>query len=357
MKAKRCIVLTATSSSQGTKGERKVKKKLILIMTAILLVFSTAIVCVACKGAKTIKFDKKMGIGEIMSALVKTDIKNFTVVTTSKEDGGEGYVTKEYYTQSGYGIAYELNGERKSSSVRFFEGNRYYYLTKRSDQSIEKYVCSVGDNEVVKESIDTMQDYLSKLIVILYSIKECGGNSYYLFNSYEGASVYVEDKNGFVIETKSQKFVYKDFNKTKLNVDDFEDYKNYDATIPIGMYEESEDGTYYEFWDILKYIGPYEPILLQLKNYTIQSEFTKDGKTMPVKAIKFSGNGARKYIIPTSIEKVSFINASPYMEYCYLGTKADWESKVTVETYPYADIVVKCSDGEVTVKKQATANP
>lgn len=332
------------------------KKKIILIMTAIILVLSTAIVCVACKGAKTVKLDKKMGIGEIMSALVKTDIKNFTVVTTSKEEGGEGYVTKEYYTQSGYGIAYELNGERKSSSVRFFEGNRYYYLTKRSDQSIEKYVCSVGDNEVVKESIDTMQDSLSKLIVLLYSIKECGGKSY-LSNWYEGASVYVEDKNGFVIETKSQKIVYKDFNKTKLNVDDFEDYKNYDATIPIGMYEESEDGTYYEFWDILKYIGPYEPILLQLKSYTIQSEFTKDGKTMPVKAIKFSGNGSRKYIIPTSIEKVSFSNASPYMEYCYLGTKDDWGNKVTIETYPYADIVVKCSDGEVTVKKQATENP
>lgn len=325
-------------------------------MAAILLVFSTAIVCVACDGAKTVKFDKKMDAGEIMSALVKTDIKNFTVVTTSKEEGGEGYVTKEYYTQSGYGIAYELNGERKSSSVRFFEGNRYYYLTKRSDQNIEKYVCSVGDNEVVKESIDTMQDSLSKLIVLLYSIKECGGKSY-LSNWYEGASVYVEDKNGFVIETKSQKIVYKDFNKTKLNVDDFEDYKNYDATIPIGMYEESEDGTYYEFWDILKYIGPYEPILLQLKSYTIQSEFTKDGKTMPVKAIKFSGNGSRKYIIPTSIEKVSFSNASPYMEYCYLGTKDDWGNKVTIETYPYADIVVKCSDGEVTVKKQATENP
>lgn len=332
------------------------KKKIILILTAIILVLSTAIVCVACKDAKTVKFDKKMDAGEILSALVKTDIKNFTVVTTSKEEGGEGYVTKEYYTQSGYGIAYELNGERKSSSVRFFEGNRYYYLTKRSDQSIEKYVCSVGDNEVVKESIDTMQDSLSKLIVLLYSIKECGGKSY-LSNWYEGASVYVEDKNGFVIETKSQKIVYKDFNKTKLNVDDFEDYKNYDATIPIGMYEESEDGTYYEFWDILKYIGPYEPILLQLKSYTIQSEFTKDGKTMPVKAIKFSGNGSRKYIIPTSIEKVLFSNASPYMEYCYLGTKADWESKVTVETYPYEDIVVKCSDGEVTVKKQATENP
>ena len=55
------------------------KKKIILIMAAILLVFSTAIVCVACDGAKTVKFDKKMDAGEIMSALVKTDIKNFTV--------------------------------------------------------------------------------------------------------------------------------------------------------------------------------------------------------------------------------------------------------------------------------------
>lgn len=326
-------------------------------MTAIILVFSTAIVCVACKGAKTVKLDKKMDAGEIMSALVKTDIKNFTVVTTSKEEGSEGYVTKEYYTQSGYGIVSEKNGERKRSSVQFFEGNRYYDLTKYSGQNTEKYVCSIGDNEIVKGSIDRVKGFLSELIAILYSIKECGGKSY-LSNWYEGASVYVEDKNGFVIETKSQKIVYKDFNKTKLNVDDFEDYKNYDATIPIGMYEESEDGTYYEFWDILKYIGPYEPILLQLKSYTIQSEFTKDGKTLPVKAImKFSGYRVSKYIIPTSIEKVSFSNASPYTEYCYLGTKADWESKVTVETYPYADIVVKCSDGEVTVKKQATENP
>lgn len=323
-------------------------------MTAIILVFSTAIVCVACKGAKTVKLDKKMDAGEIMSALVKTDIKNFTVVTTSKEEGREGYVTKEYYTQNGVGSVYEQNGEKKGSSVQFFEGNRYYDLTKGSDQNIEKYVCSIGDNEIVKGSIDRVKGFLSELIEILYSIKEGGGQRY--FDWYAGASVYVEDKNSFAIETKSRKIVYKDFNKTKLNVDDFEGYKNYDS-IPIGNYEESEDGTYYEFRDVLDYLGPYKTIRLELKNYTIQSEFTKDGKTLPVKAIKFSGYRVKKYIIPTSIEKVSFSNASPYTEYCYLGTKADWESKVTVETYSYEDIVVKCSDGEVTVKKQATENP
>lgn len=332
------------------------KKKIILIMTAIILVLSTAIVCVACNGAKTVKFDKKMDAGEIMSALVKTDIKNFTVVTTVKDEYREGYVTKEYYTQSGYGIVSEKNGERKRSSVQFFEGNRYYDLTKESNRNIEKYVCSIGDNEIVKGSIDRAKGVLSELIAILYSIKECGGQSY-LSYWYEDASVYVEDKNGFVIETKSQKIVYKDFNKTKLNVDDFEGYKNYDS-IPIGNYEESEDGTYYEFRDVLDYLGPYKTIRLELKNYTIQSEFTKDGKTLPVKAIKkFSGYRVSKYIIPTSIEKVSFSNASSYTEYCYLGTKADWENKITVEEYSYEDIVVKCSDGEVTVKKKATENP
>lgn len=318
-------------------------------MTAIILVLSTAIVCVACKGAKTVKFDKKMDAGEIMSTLVKTDIKNFTVVMTSKEEGREEYVTKKYYTQNGVGSVYEQNGERKGSSVQFFEGNRYYDLTKESDQNIEKYVCSIGVNEIVKGSIDRVKGFLSELIEILYSIKEGGAQRN--FDWYAGASVYVEDKNGFAIETKSQKIVYKDFNKTKLNVDDFEGYKNYDS-IPIGNYEESEDGTYYVFRDVLDYLGPYKTIRLELKNYTIQSEFTKDGKTLPVKAIKkFSGYRVSKYIIPTSIEKVSFINASSYTEYCYLGTKADWENKITVEEYSYEDIVVKCSDGEITVKK------
>lgn len=356
MKTKRCIVLTATSSSQGTKGERKMKKKIILLLTAVIIVLSTAIVCVACKDAKTIKFDKKMGIGEIMSALVKTDIKNFTLVTIDKEVANEEYVQKTYFTQNGVGSVYEKNGEKISAHAQFFEGNRFYDLTKKSDQSTAGYACSIGDNEVKKESFDITQNRLSDLIRSLYSIKECGGK-FDLSNRYEGAKVYVEDKNGFAIETKSQKIVYKDFNKTKLNVDDFEGYKNYDS-IPIGNYEESEDGTYYVFRDVLDYLGPYKTIRLELKNYTIQSEFTKDGKTLPVKAIKkFSGYRVSKYIIPTSIEKVSFINASSYTEYCYLGTKADWENKITVEEYSYEDIVVKCSDGEVTVKKQATENP
>ncbi len=320
-----------------------------------MIVLSTAIVCVACKGAKTVKFDKKMGIGEIMSALVKTDIKNFTKVTIEKEVTNEEYVTKTYYTQSGYGSVYEKNGEKISAYAQFFEGNRYYDLTKYSDQRTAKYVCSIGDNEVKKESIDITQNSLSDLIVSLYSIKECGGKSGFS-NRYEGAKVYVEDKNGFVIETQRDKQIFKDFNKTKLNVDEFEGYKNCDA-IPIDNCKESEDGTYYESLGILEYFGPYIHITMRMKSYTIQPQFTKDGKTLPVKVAHLSDYRIDKFIIPTSIEKVFFDDYAEYKEYCYLGTKAEWESKVTVEKKPNKDIVVKCSDGDVTVKKQATENP
>lgn len=355
MKTKRCIVLTATSSSQGTKGERKMKKKIILLLTAVIIVLSTAIVCVACKDAKTIKFDKKMGIGEIMSALVKTDIKNFTLVTIDKEVANEEYVQKTYFTQNGVGSVYEKNGEKISAHAQFFEGNRFYDLTKKSDQSTAGYACSIGDNEVKKESFDITKNRLSDLIRSLYSIKECGGK-FDLSNRYEGAKVYVEDKNGFVIETQRGKQIFKDFNKTKLNVDEFEGYKNYDAT-PIDNYKESEDGTYYESLGILEYFGPYIQITMRMKSYTIQPQFTKDGKTLPVKVANLSDYRIDKFIIPTSIEKVYFDYNAEYKEFCYLGTKAEWESKVTVEGKPYKDIIVKCSDGDVTVKKQATENP
>lgn len=107
----------------------------------------------------------------------------------------------------------------------------------------------------------------------------------------------------------------------------------------------------------MSYVGSYNELRYRLKTYTIQSEFTKDGKTLPVKVANLSDYRIDKFIIPTSIEKVYFDNYAEYKEFCYLGTKAEWESKVTVEGKPYKDIIVKCSDGDVTVKKQATENP
>lgn len=315
-------------------------------MAAILLVFSTAIVCVACKDAKTVKFDKKMDAGEIISALIKTDIKNFTVETTYKKDNT---VSTYYLTQHGYSARYEQEGKETSAEMSFYEDGKYYYMKKRSADDIEKYAISLKDGETDKESVDSVKSEISGLIFSLYGIVDNKGEETY--------TVRVENKNSFVIENEEEKSVFKDFNKTNLYIPkELTDYKTFE-TISTGNYIELEDKTGYEFRGLLSYVGSYNELRYRLKTYTIQPQFTKDGKTLPVKVANLSDNRIKKYIIPKSIEKVFFDYNAEYKEFCYLGTKAEWESKVTVEKKPYKDIVVKCSDGEVTVKKQATENP
>lgn len=324
------------------------KKKIILILTAIILVLSTAIVCVACKDAKTVKFDKKMDAGEILSALIKTDIKNLTVETTNKK---RNIVSTYYLTQHGYSVLREEEGRETSVGMSFYEDGKYYYMEKRSADDVEKYAISLKDCEIDKESVDSVKSEISSLLFSLYGIVNNNGK--------EKDIVRVENKNSFVIENEEEKSVYKDFNKTKIYIPkELAEYKTFE-TISTGDYIESEDETGYVFRGLLSYVGAYNELRYRLKTYTIQSEFTKDGKTLPVKVANLSDYRIDKFIIPTSIEKVSFGYgyAPSYTEYYYLGTKADWESKVTVETYPYEDVVVKCSDGDVTVKKQATKNP
>lgn len=287
-----------------------------------------------------------MDAGEILSALIKTDIKNLTVETTNKK---HNTVSTYYLTQHGYSVLREEEGRETSVGMSFYEDGKYYYMEKRSADDVEKYAISLKDCEIDKESVDSVKSEISSLLFSLYEIVNNNGK--------EKVTVRVENKNSFVIENEEEKRVFKDFNKTNLYIPkELTDYKTFE-TISTGNYIELEDKTGYEFRGLLSYVGSYNELRYRLKTYTIQPQFTKDGKTLPVKVANLSDNRIKKYIIPKSIEKVFFDYNAEYKEFCYLGTKAEWESKVTVEKKPYKDIVVKCSDGEVTVKKQATENP
>lgn len=228
-------------------------------------------------------------------------------------------------------------------SVRVFHDAVFFYRVLKRQGKHQKR------NETRKESVDSVKSEISSLLFSLYEIVNNNGK--------EKVTVRVENKNSFVIENEEEKRVFKDFNKTNLYIPkELTDYKTFE-TISAGNYIELEDKTGYEFRGLLSYVGSYNELRYRLKTYTIQPQFTKDGKTLPVKVANLSDNRIKKYIIPKSIEKVFFDYNAEYKEFCYLGTKAEWESKVTVEKKPYKDIVVKCSDGEVTVKKQATENP
>ena len=57
--------------------------------------------------------------------------------------------------------------------------------------------------------------------------------------------------------------------------------------------------------------------------------------------------------ISTSVVKISFLNNAYNTEFRHMGTKAEW-AKVNIAEKPKKEIVVKCTDGEVTVEKRAT---
>lgn len=50
--------------------------------------------------------------------------------------------------------------------------------------------------------------------------------------------------------------------------------------------------------------------------------------------------------------KISFLNNVYNTEFHYMGTKAEW-AKVSIAEKPKKAIVVKCTDGEITVEKRA----
>lgn len=73
---------------------------------------------------------------------------------------------------------------------------------------------------------------------------------------------------------------------------------------------------------------------------------------MPVISANITNNYAQIMNIPTSDVKISFLNNVFNTEFHYMGTKAEW-AKVSIAEKPKKAIVVKCTDGEITVEKSA----
>ena len=73
---------------------------------------------------------------------------------------------------------------------------------------------------------------------------------------------------------------------------------------------------------------------------------------MPVISAKITKNYAQMMNIPTSDVKLSFLNNAYNTEFRYMGMKAEW-AKVSSAEKPTKAIVVKWTDGEVTVEKSA----
>ena len=315
------------------------KKKIVFIMMAIILVLSVAIGCSACNKKGELKLNNKMDAGEIMAALVNADIKNLTMVATEKGENGEDKIT--YATQNGFCKITEKDGVKTQIDMVFYEDGRYYNLSKKGETTT-KTVYSLDGNVIDMSWVDAVTEELNYLNNSLFAYKIYKDND----EEFDDIKVRVENKNSIVAESEESKTVYKDFNKTNLVVpEEFKDYKSYESQ-PVGIYER----TYINGQEGREFSGRKGG--MEFKEFTIASKYTIDGVELPVISANITNNYAQIMNIPTSVVKISFLNNAYNTEFRYMGTKAEW-AKVSIAEKPKKAIVVKCTDGEITVEKSA----
>lgn len=306
---------------------------------AIILVLSVAIGCSACNKKGELKLNNKMDAGEIMVALVNADIKSMTIVATEKGENGEDKIN--YVTQNGFCKITEKDGVKTQIDMVFYEDGRYYNLSKDGGIT-KKKVYSLDGNVIDMSCIDAVTEELDDLNDLLFAYKIYKG----IEEEFDDIKVRVENKNSIVTEFDDSKVVYKDFNKTNLVVpEEFKDYKSYESQ-PVGIYER----TYINGQEGREFLGRKETI--RFREFTIASKYTIDGVELPVIRADISHYYAQIMNIPTSVVEISFLNNAYNTEFRYMGTKAEW-AKVSIAEKPKKEIVVKCTDGEVTVEKRA----
>lgn len=316
------------------------KKKFVFIMMAIILVLSVAIGCSACNKKGELKLNNKMDVGEIMASLVNADIKSMTVVATEKGENGEDKIN--YVTQNGFCEITEKDGVKTKIDMKFYEDGRYYELSKDGGIT-KKKVYSLDGNAIDKSWIDAVVEELDELNEFLFAYKIYKNSE----EEFDDIKVRVENNNSIVAEIYDSKVVYKDFNKTSFVVpEEFKDYKSYESQ-PVGIYER----TFIDGQEGREFSGRKEGIRFQ--EFTIASKYTIDGVELPVISANISNYYAQIMNIPTSVVEIRFQNTSYKTEFRYMGTKAEW-AKVKIADKPQKEIVVKCTDGEVTVEKRAT---
>lgn len=307
---------------------------------AIILVLSVAIGCSACNKKGELKLNNKMDVGEIMASLANADIKSMTVVATEKGENGEDKIN--YVTQNGFCKITEKDGVKTQIDMVFYEDGRYYNLSKDGGIT-KKKVYSLDGNAIDKSWVDAVVEELDDLNDLLFAYKIYKNSE----EEFDDIKVRVENNNSIVAEIYDSKVVYKDFNKTSFVVpEEFKDYKSYESQ-PVGIYER----TFIDGQEGREFSGRKENIRFQ--EFTIASKYTIDGVELPVISANISNDYAQIMNIPTSVVEIRFQNNSYKTEFRYMGTKAEW-AKVKIADKPQKEIVVKCTDGEVTVEKRAT---
>lgn len=307
------------------------RKKLLLILTVLAIVFTTLLSFTACKKGE-VKIKKDMKPEKVYEMLVNADIKSYTVEISSEE-----YSIAIQYTPDGY-LSAEKEGDGPAEEKMFFkDASRIYIIEKDGEGNVS---FNAIDMMGAKYDLDFDEDD-AKENFFYYAIGPLASYIYDVKNGYDTFKLTIEkDKIIFVDDEEEMKIVMSNINKTSLNIP--EEYKNYasrETTSYIANFEDRGDG--------LAFTGFKQSVT----EFSIPETF--QGKK--VEAIVSNYNRRLKKItIPKSvnyIEGLDFLTANNENIY-FAGTKAQWGEIKIVSRYIRDEvIVVHCTDGDVEVKE------
>lgn len=307
------------------------KKKILLSLTAIAIVFTSLFSFTACNKNK-VKITKNMKPEKLYEMLVNADIKSYTVEISS-----EGYSITLQYTPDGY-LSAEKEGDGPAEEKIFTkDASRVYMIEKDGEGNI---TFNAFDMMGAKYDLDFDEDD-AKENFFYYAISPLASYIYDVKNGYDALKLTVEkDKIIFVDDEEEMKVVVSNVNKTTLNIpEEYKDYASRETTAYIANFSPHGDG--------LAFTGFKQSVI----EFSIPETF--QGKK--VEAIVANYNRSLKKItIPKSvnyIDGLDFLTANNENIY-FAGTKAQWgEIKIASRYIRDKAIVVHCTDGDVEVKE------
>lgn len=307
------------------------KKKILLSLTAIAIVFTSLFSFTACNKNK-VKITKNMKPEKLYEMLVNADIKSYTVEISSEE-----YSITIQYTPDGY-LTAEKDGDAPAEEKMFFkDASRVYIIEKDGEGNVS---FNAMDMMGAKYDLDFDEDD-AKENFFYYAIGPLASYIYDVKNGYDAFKLTVEkDKIIFVDDEEEMKVVVSNVNKTTLNIpEEYKDYASRETTAYIANFSPHGDG--------LAFTGFKQSVI----EFSIPETF--QGKK--VEAIVSNYNRSLKKItIPKSvnyIDGLDFLTANNENIY-FAGTKAQWgEIKIVSRYIRDKAIVVHCTDGDVEVKE------
>lgn len=304
------------------------KKKILLSLTAIAIVFTSLFSFTACNKGK-VKITKNMKPEKVYEAIVKSDVKSYMI-----EVKDEGYTQYYRVTTEGYSLT-EIAGDKTNFIAYIYDGKRLYTMNKEGDDAGIEIMDMLG----TKPSEFTQSRYY---LINNYILEPLAG---YIYNEKNGY------KNDYSVKVEKGKLIITDndenvqvtlskINETTLEVpNELSDYATRATTSYAANFEEIDGKlafTGFNWW---------------FTKFSIPETF--NGKAVTAIIGKDSNNKCDKLTIPASVTYIENLQkvVYPSSDIYYSGTKAQWGAVEIKKDGLSQTFTVHCTDGDVEITK------